>query len=102
MPADFDHRRLDDVLHARLRLAIVAALSANDGLDFPSLRSIVGATDGNMSTHLKRLEEAAYLRVDKAFEGRKPVTRYWLTAAGQEALAAYVHTLEGFLKRSEP
>jgi DNA-binding MarR family transcriptional regulator len=94
---EFDHHRLDEVLQARLRLAIVAALAANDGQDFPSLRTLVGATDGNMSTHLKKLEEAEYLRVEKAFEGRKPVTRYWLSKAGRKALARYIATLEDFI-----
>ena len=66
----FDHRKLDTVLHSRLRFAIVAALVSCESMDFTSLRDVVGATDGNMTTHLARLEEAEYIDVQKEFVKR--------------------------------
>lgn len=95
---DFDHRRLDEVFHSRIRLAMVAALAPVDELDFVSLRDLVGATDGNMSTHTKRLEEAGYVEVRKRFVDRKPTTSYALTEKGRMAFAAYVEELGKFLR----
>ncbi|MCK9548247.1 MAG: transcriptional regulator [Sphaerochaeta sp.] len=94
----FDHRRLDTVLHSRLRLAIVAALAGCQSMDFTSLRDVVGATDGNMTTHLTKLEEAEYISIHKEFVERKPRTSIRLTEKGKEALAAYLATLDGFLR----
>jgi len=93
----FDHRRLDDVLHSRLRLAIVAALAAADEMEFTALRDLVGATDGNMTTHTKRLEDEGYIEVKKRFVGRKPCTSYKLTRKGKAALSAYVEELGKFI-----
>jgi len=94
---DYDHRRLDDVLHSRLRLAIAAALAAVDEMEFSALRDLVGATDGNMTTHTRRLEEEGYIEVRKRFVGRKPCTSYRLTKKGKAALAAYVEELGKFI-----
>lgn len=94
---DFDHRRLDDVLHSRLRLAIAAALAAVDEMEFAALRDLVGATDGNMTTHTRRLEEEGYVEVRKRFVGRKPCTSYRLTRKGRSAFAAYVEELGRFI-----
>jgi DNA-binding MarR family transcriptional regulator len=95
--SDFDHRRLDEVFHSRIRLAIVAALVPVEELDFVSLRELVGATDGNMSTHTKRLEEAGYVEVRKRFVDRKPSTSYALTEKGRTSFTAYVEELGRFI-----
>jgi DNA-binding MarR family transcriptional regulator len=93
MAADdrFDHKGIDDVIHGRIRLGAVAYLSTVDSALFPELRDKVGATDGNLSTHLKKLEEAGYVSVDKSFVDRKPRTRIALTDAGR---AAWLQWLE--------
>jgi DNA-binding MarR family transcriptional regulator len=98
MMSDFDHRRLDEVFHSRIRLAIVAALVPVEELDFVSLRDLVGATDGNMSTHTKRLEEASYVEVRKRFVDRKPSTSYALTEKGRKAFASYIEELGRFIR----
>jgi DNA-binding MarR family transcriptional regulator len=94
---DFDHRRLDDVLTSRIRLAMVSALATVDEMEFTVLRDLVGATDGNMTTHTKRLEEAGYIEVEKRFVERKPCTSYRLTEKGRASFAAYVEELGRFI-----
>jgi DNA-binding MarR family transcriptional regulator len=86
----FDQSGLDDVIHGRLRLGIVAYLSTVDSASFTELRDRVGATDGNLSTHLRKLEDAAYVRVDKRFVDRKPQTRVALTDVGRAAWLAWL------------
>jgi DNA-binding MarR family transcriptional regulator len=81
----FDQNALDDVIHGRLRLGVVAYLSTVQSALFTELRDKVGATDGNLSTHLRKLEDAGYVRVDKSFVDRKPQTRVVLTDAGRKA-----------------
>jgi DNA-binding MarR family transcriptional regulator len=95
MAADnpFDQSRLDDVIHGRLRLGVVAYLSTVESASFTELRDKIGATDGNLSTHLRKLEEAAYVRVDKSFVGRKPQTRVSLTEAGRAAWLAWLEQI---------
>jgi len=94
-----DHRytRLDTLLHSRIRLAIVASLVGVEEMDFTELRDVVGATDGNLNTHLKKLEQAGYIAVRKAFVERKPLTSYRLTDKGRKSFRAYVQALEGFI-----
>jgi DNA-binding MarR family transcriptional regulator len=86
----FDQNALDDVIHGRLRLGIVAYLSTVTSALFTELRDKVGATDGNLSTHLRKLEDAGYVRVDKSFVNRKPQTRVTLTDAGRAAWMAWL------------
>jgi DNA-binding MarR family transcriptional regulator len=93
----FDHRKLNTVLHSRLRFAIVAALASCESMDFTSLRDVVGATDGNMTTHLAKLEAAEYINIQKEFVERKPRTTISLSEKGKEALAAYLAILDGFI-----
>jgi DNA-binding MarR family transcriptional regulator len=81
----FDHSGIDDVIHGRIRLGAVAYLSTVQSALFPELRDKVGATDGNLSTHLRKLEDAGYVRVEKNFVNRKPQTRVALTEAGRRA-----------------
>jgi DNA-binding MarR family transcriptional regulator len=89
----FDQSGLDDVIHGRLRLGVVAYLSTVESASFTELRDKVGATDGNLSTHLRKLEDANYVRVDKSFVDRKPRTRVALTDAGRAAWLAWLEQI---------
>jgi DNA-binding MarR family transcriptional regulator len=88
---------LDRLIHERIRLGIVSALAANDSLSFADLRDVLGTTDGNLSVHARKLEDAGYVRVSKGFEARKPKTEYSLTAKGRRALEAYLAQMEQIL-----
>jgi DNA-binding MarR family transcriptional regulator len=97
----FDHSTLDDVIHGRLRLGIMAYLSTVSPATFLELKAKTNATDGNLSAHLSKLEDAGYVRIDKAFEGKKPVTRVELTDAGRAAWIAYLDRLKALLAAAE-
>jgi DNA-binding HxlR family transcriptional regulator len=97
--SDFDYQQLDEVIHSRIRLAIMAVLISVDVAEFTFLREKVGATDGNLSIHLKKLEEASYIAVTKEFVAKKPVTSYKLSRKGRKAFEAYVDRLEAMVKR---
>lgn len=90
---EFDHRRLDRTIHSRIRLAVLSVLAAVENARFTYLRDQVNTTDGNLSTHLGKLEDAGYVEVEKSFEDRKPVTRYRLTDEGRAAFREYVENL---------
>ena len=90
----FDHNRLDDVIHGRIRLGVVAYLSAVESALFGELRDQVGATDGNLSAHLRKLEDAGYVRAEKSFVNRKPQTRLALTAEGRRAWRAWLDRID--------
>jgi len=94
--------RLDDVIHGRTRLAIVSALAAREPITFAELRDALQLTDGNLSVHARRLEEAGYVSCHKGFEGRVPRTEYRLTAAGRRAFERYLEHIEALLKASRP
>jgi DNA-binding MarR family transcriptional regulator len=96
---NFDYQQIDDVIHSRIRLAIMAVLVAVDEAEFIYLREKVGATDGNLSVHLKKLEEAKYISVKKSFSERKPITHYKLTASGRKAFEAYIEMLEKLIQK---
>jgi len=89
---------LDKVIHERLRLAIVSALAATDTLGFNELKELIGATDGNLSVHARKLEDAGYISCAKRFEGRVPKTEFRLTAAGRRALERYVDHMEALIR----
>ena len=89
---------LDRLIHERTRLAIVSALAVNDSLSFNELKALLTVTDGNLSVHARKLEEARYLNCAKSFVGRLPRTEYRLTAAGRRALARYLDHLEALLQ----
>jgi len=89
---------LDRLIHERTRLAIVSALAVNDSLSFNELKALLKVTDGNLSVHARKLEEARYLNCAKSFVGRLPRTEYRLTAAGRRALARYLDHLEALLQ----
>ncbi len=91
--ADFDHNQIDDLIHSRLRLAVMAVLASVERAEFSFVRDKVKATDGNLGAHLRKLEEAGYVRLDKSFIDRKPRTHCSLTDRGRKALRAYVEKL---------
>ena len=91
--AAFDIARLDDVIHGRMRLGIMAYLANAEVADFNELKAALEATQGNLSIHLRKLEEAGYIEIEKSFLGRKPLTRARLTASGRNAFAAYLDAI---------
>lgn len=98
---EFDYQQIDDLIHSRIRLAVMAALAALGSSSFSLIKEKVGATDGNLSVHMRKLEEANYISVDKSFVDRKPVSIYKLTPAGKTALNTYIKYLENLLPLSE-
>lgn len=89
---------LDRVIHERMRLAIVSALAVNPSLAFTELKALLETTDGNLSVHARKLEDAGYIAATKSFEGRMPRTDYRLTAAGRRALEAYLAHMEALIE----
>jgi DNA-binding MarR family transcriptional regulator len=90
---------LDRLIHERLRLGIVSALAVNHSLSFNDLKRLLKTTDGNLSVHARKLEEAEYIACTKSFDGRIPRTEYKLTAAGRNALEDYLAQMEDLLHR---
>ena len=90
--------RLDRLIHERTRLAIVSALAVNQSLSFTELKRLLQVTDGNLSVHARKLEEAAYVECTKSFENRVPMTRYKLTREGQRALERYLNHMEALIQ----
>ena len=90
---------LDRLIHERLRLGIISALAANESLTFSDLKHLMNTTDGNLSVHARKLEEAGYISCTKFFEGRLPKTEYKLTAAGRSALEKYLSHMEALIKQ---
>ena len=89
---------LDRLIHERLRLGIVSALAVNDSLSFSDLKKLMKTTDGNLSVHARKLEEADYIACTKSFEGRMPRTEYRLTASGRRALERYLDHMEALIR----
>jgi len=89
---------LDRIIHERLRLGIISALSVNDSLTFGELKTILSTSDGNLSVHARKLEEAEYIVCDKKFEGRLPRTNFRLTKQGRVALEAYLNQMESLIR----
>jgi len=89
---------LDRLIPERLRLGIVSALAVNDSLSFSDLKKLMKTTDGNLSVHARKLEEAEYITCTKSFEGRMPKTEYRLTAAGRRALERYLDHMEALIR----
>lgn len=90
---------LDRVIHERVRLAIVSALAGAPSLSFNELKDLLGITDGNLSVHARRLEEAGFVRCEKSFVDRVPRTEYQLTSAGRKALDEYLDHMESLIRR---
>jgi DNA-binding HxlR family transcriptional regulator len=91
-------RELDQVIHERMRLAIVSALAATQSLSFNELKAMLGTSDGNLSVHARKLEDAGYIACAKSFAGRMPRTEYRLTTAGRRAFERYVDHLEALVR----
>jgi len=89
---------LDKVIHERMRLGIISALAANDKLSFTELKSLLNTTDGNISVHARKLEEAGYLTQEKSFKGRMPLTEYAITKEGKNALERYLNHMGALIK----
>ena len=97
-PRDATPVELDRLIHERIRLGIVSALAVNNSLSFNELKSLMGTTDGNLSVHARKLEEAGYVACRKSFEGRTPRTDYTLTASGRKALERYLEHMEAIIR----
>ncbi len=89
---------LDHLIHQRVRLGIMSALAVNESLSFNDLKDLLEITDGNLSVHARKLEEAGYVSCIKSFEGRLPRTEYRLTKAGRRALEDYLDRMEGLIR----
>mgnify|MGYP001555209411 CR=1 FL=1 len=89
---------LDTLIHHRMRLGIVSALAAEESLTFNELKALLRTTDGNLSVHARKLEDAQYVTVTKRFEGRRPRTEYRLTAGGRKALQRYLDHMEALIQ----
>ena len=89
---------LDRLIHERVRLAIVSALAVNESLTFNDLKQLLNTTDGNLSVHARKLEEAQYVVCKKYFDGRTPRTEYRLTASGRSALERYLNHMEAVIR----
>ena len=96
---DFDYQQLDEIIHSRIRLAIMSVLISLQEAEFKFLKEKVHATDGNLSVHLKKLEEAGYIVVKKEFVDRKPVSSYKLSEKGVEAFEHYIKKLESLINK---
>lgn len=91
----------DPLIHERIRLGIISALATNESLSFNDLKRLLQTTDGNLSVHGRKLEEAGYITCSKGFEGRIPRSNYRLTARGRKALARYLEQMEELIRRTK-
>ncbi|MGB7210008.1 MAG: transcriptional regulator [Pyrinomonadaceae bacterium] len=89
---------LDKVIHERMRLGIISALAANERLSFTELKNLLATSDGNISVHARKLEEAGYVTCEKSFKGRMPLTEYAITKNGSKALGRYLDHMEALIK----
>jgi DNA-binding MarR family transcriptional regulator len=92
--------KLERLIHARMRLAIVSALAVNSALSFSELKAMLGATDGNLSVHARKLEDAGYIECTKSFQDRTPRTEYRLTDAGRQALDRYLEHMGALIRHT--
>ncbi len=88
---------LEKVIHERLRLGIISALAANEKMSFGDLKTLLNTTDGNISVHARKLEDAGYVECLKSFNGRVPLTEYRITSAGRAALTKYLNHMEALI-----
>ena len=99
MSDDFDINRIDDVIHGRLRLGVMAYLSGAGHAEFNELKAKLQASDGNISVQLRKLEEAGYVEIEKTYAGRKPLTRLTITDQGRAAFVTYLDAIEKLLPK---
>lgn len=100
MPQPIDFKNIDPTIHAPARMAIMAILTQTDEVDYTFLSEELGLTDGNLATHMKKLEESGYVRCRKGFIGRKPRTSYRVTAKGRSAFEQYIDSLEAVVDKA--
>lgn len=93
-----ESQELDSIVHHRMRLGIVSALAANESLTFNELKALLSTSDGNLSAHARKLEEARYVTCTKSFEGRRPRTEYRLAPSGRRALQSYLEHMEALIQ----
>jgi len=94
--------RLDRVIHEKGRLAIMSMLAASPELSFTEMRDALNMTDGNLTTHIRTLQEAGYVSITKSFQNRRPLTTCSLTASGKRAFASYINLLETIIRQNKP
>ena len=99
-PEPFQH--LDRLIHEKGRLAIMSMLAASPELSFTELRNTLGMTDGNLTTHIRALQQEGYVAVAKSYQNNRPLTTCSLTAAGRKAFAAYIDLLEQIVRQNKP
>ena len=97
-PAKVEVPELDRIIHERVRLAIVSALAVNEAMTFADLKALLSATDGNLSVHARKLEDAGYILCTKGFDGRVPRTEFRLAGAGRRALEKYLSHMEALIR----
>jgi DNA-binding MarR family transcriptional regulator len=93
MARDFDIHRIDAVIHGRVRLGVIAYLMVADHAEFTALKTKLGATEGTLSVHLRKLEDAGYVAIEKTYKGRRPLTLVHLTADGRKAFRRYLDAM---------
>jgi DNA-binding MarR family transcriptional regulator len=96
------HQRFERLIHERSRLGIISALAVNESLTFNDLKNLVKTTDGNLSVHARKLEDAGYIACTKSFDGRTPKTEYRLTESGRKALEQYLNHMEALIQTMRP
>ena len=99
MSEGFDITTIDEIIHGRLRLGVMAYLSGSGMADFNELKAALQASDGNLSVHLRKLEEAEYVAIEKTYSARKPLTRVTLTDKGRSAFVAYLDAIEKLIPK---
>ncbi|MEL7488275.1 MAG: transcriptional regulator [Pseudomonadota bacterium] len=99
MSSPFDLTHVDNIVHARVRLAVLTFLASVDGADFNAIRAATKTTEGNLSVHLQKLHEAGYVKVTKSFLDRRPNTRAEITDTGRDALIAYIDAVEAAFEK---
>ena len=97
--SQYDYQAIDDLIHSRIRLSIIALLVSRSGATFTYIKNKVNASDGNLSVHLRKLEQANYLAVEKQFIKRKPVSTYSITEKGRNAFQSYIQHIEALINR---
>jgi len=96
------HQKFERLIHERSRLGIISALAVNESLTFNDLKNLVKTTDGNLSVHARKLEDAGYIACTKSFDGRTPKTEYKLTQLGRSALEQYLNHMEALIQTMRP
>lgn len=101
MSKQFDHKKIDEIVHSRIRLSILAALATADEMDFITLLNEVNTTKGNLSVHLSKLEKSSYVKIKKKFVNKKPVTLCNITKTGLNAFKEYLDMVEEIAKKTK-